>query len=264
MRRFSFWKEDLRGVPAQLHYRVDITALSTELLLLPVSRSSARKPHEIARLLETSQLDGGETAGKMAGNQLACLHETSQPYKGISEITTEITTTPLTPLESSPEEQGGGRYFVEKLIAGTLLQGADSRRIAKAAKKYKCSQEQLAYAIDVLDQQYRQGIRKIDDPTALIVSALKDGVNSPEGYVPKAAREAEVKLKRESARKKADEEHYAREAEEKAYREAEARLSVAPGREARKTIRKGKNKTARLFAKLANGGKDRDDQDDDR
>jgi len=211
-----------------MHYRVDITALSTELLLFPGSRSSARKPHENARLLETSQLDGGETASKMVENQPACLHETSQPYKGISEITTEITTTPLTPLESSPDEQGGGRDFVEKLIAGTLLQGADPGRIVRAAKKYKCSQEQLTNAIDVLDQQYRQGIRKIDDPTALIVSALKDGVDPPEGYVPKARREAAAAQRREAARKQQEKERREKESQDNTYRLAEAKLSALP------------------------------------
>jgi hypothetical protein len=240
LRRFSFWKEDLRGVPAQLHYRVDITALSTELLLLPGSRSSARKPYEIARLLETSQLDGGQATNKKAGSQPTCLRETSQPYKGISEITTEITTTPLTPLESSPEKQGGGRDFIEKLIAGTMLQGADPGRVLKAAKKYKRSQEQLTNAIDVLDQQYRQSIRKIDDPTALIVSALKDGIDPPEGYVPKAAREAASAQRREAARRLQEKERREKESHDKAYRQAEAKLSDLPEEQREELFSKAK------------------------
>jgi len=246
LRRFSFWKEDLRGVPAQMHYRVDITALSTELLLLPVSRSSARIPHENARLLETSQLDGGKAANKKAGSQPACLRETSQLYKGISEITTEIkNTTTLPPLEPDPGSSGGsrgGRDFVAKLLVGTMLHGADPGRIANAAGKYRRTREEIEKAIDVLDQQYRQSARKIDDPTALIVCALKDGIDQPEGYVPKAQREAEVERKRESARKKADEERFTKEAEEKAYREAEARLSALPDEKREELFAKEKTK----------------------
>ncbi len=239
LRRLSFWKEELRGVPAQMHYRIDITALSNELLLFSGSR--AEKPHKNARLLETSRLDGGKPTDKMAGNQPTCLRESSQHYKGVSETTTEIkTTTPLTPLEPASGERGGGRDFVEKLLAGTMLHGADPGRIAKAAKKYKRTREEIENAIDVLDQQYRQSTRKIDDPTALIVCALKDGIDPPEGYVPKAQREAEAEQKREAARKKADGERRAKEAEDKTYKEAEARLSALPEEQREELFAKAK------------------------
>jgi hypothetical protein len=228
LRRLSFWKEDLRGVPAQMHYRIDIAAMSTELLLLAGSSDTKGKINGNVKLLESSQLDGGKPASKKADNQPACLPETSQPYKGLSETTTEITTTPLTPLEPTPDQPGGGRDFVEKLLAGTMLHEADPGRISKAAKKYRRTQDETALAIDILDQQYRQSIRKIDDPTALVVSALKDGIDPPEGYVPKAEREAEAGRKREAARKLQDEERRAREAEDTAYREAEAKLSALP------------------------------------
>jgi hypothetical protein len=207
-----------------MHYRIDTIALSNELLL--VAESLTEKRHKNARLLKSSQLDGGNPASKKAGNQPACLRETTQPYKGLSETTTEITTTPLTPLAPTPDEPGGGRDFVEKLLAGTMLQQADPARISRAAKKYRRTQYETAQAIDVLDQQYRQSIRKIDDPTALIVSALKDGIDPPEGYVPKAEREAETERKREAAQKRQDEERCAREAEDSAYMEAEAKLSA--------------------------------------
>jgi hypothetical protein len=226
LRKLSFWNEELRGVPAQMHYRVDITALSNELLL--VAESLTEKPYKNARLLESSQLDGGISADKKAGNPPACSRETSRHYKGLSETTTEITTTPLTPLEPAPDEPGGGCDFIQKLLVGTVLSGADAVRIAKAAKKYRRSQDETAQVIDVLDQQYRQSIRTIDDPTALIVCALKDGVDPPEGYVPKAEREAEAELKRETGRKRQDEERRAREVEDAAYREAEAKLSALP------------------------------------
>jgi hypothetical protein len=226
LRKLSFWNEELRGVPAQMHYRIDTIALSNELLL--VAESLTEKRHKNARLLKSSQLDGGNPASKKAGNQPACLRETTQPYKGLSETTTEITTTPLTPLEPTPDQPSGGRDFVEKLLAGTMLHEADPGRISKAAKKYRRTQDETALAIDILDQQYRQSIRKIDDPTALVVSALKDGIDPPEGYVPKAEREAEAGRKREAARKLQDEERRAREAEDTAYREAEAKLSALP------------------------------------
>ncbi len=229
LRKLSFWKEELRGVPAQMHYRIDMAALSNVMLCRSAASTFNKKHNKDARLLETSQLDGGKAANKKAGNQPTCLRETSQHYKGISETTTEIkTTTSLPPLAPASDESGGGRDFVAKLLVGTMLHGADPGRIANAARKYRLMREEIEKAIDVLEQQYRQSTRKIDDPTALIVCALKNGIDPPEGYVPKAQREAEVKQKQESARKKADEERYAKEAEDKTYREAEARLSALP------------------------------------
>ncbi len=226
LRSFTFWKEQLRGVPAQMHYRIDISALSNELLCMEVA---IKKPHKNARLLETNQLDGGKAANKRAGNQPTCMRETSQHYKGVSETTTEIkTTTPLTPVEPASDEPGGGRDFVEKLLAGTILHGAEPGRVSKAASKYKRTTDEIEKAIDVLDQQYRQSVRRIDDPTALIVSALKDGVDPPEGYVSRTQRKVEAEQRRESAREKADEERRAKEAEDMAYREAEAKFSSLP------------------------------------
>ena len=246
LRKMQFWKEELRGVPAQMHYRVDMAALSNTMLCMAGANTFNKKNNKNARLLETSQLDGEKATNKKAGNQPTCLRETSQHYKGISEITTEIkTTTTLLPLEPAPGSSDGprgGRDFVAKLLVGTVLHGADPGRIANAAGKYRRTREEIEKAIDVLDQQYRQSARKIDDPTALIVCALKDGIDPPEGYVPKAQREAEVKQKRESARKKADEERYAKEAEEKAYREAEARLSALPDEKREELFAKVKTK----------------------
>ena len=183
------------------------------------------------RRLETSQLVCGKPA-----STIKVFQRLRQRLK---------TTTTLPPLEPAPGSSGGprgGRDFVAKLIVGTMLHGADPGRIANAAGKYRRTREEIEKAIDVLDQQYRQSTRKIDDPTALIVCALKDGIDPPEGYVPKAQREAEVKQKRESARKKADEERYAREAEEKAYREAEARLSALPDEKREELFAKVKTK----------------------
>lgn len=246
LRKMPFWKEELRGVPAQMHYRVDMTALSNAMLCMAGANTFNKKHHKNARLLETSQLDGGKATNKKAGNQPACLRETSQLYKGISEITTEIkTTTTLPPLEPAPGSSGGprgGHDFVAKLLVRTMLHGADPCRIANAARKYGRTREEIEKSIDVLDQQYRQSTRKIDDPTALIVCALKDGIDPPEDYEPKAQREAKVEQKRESYRNKADEERYAREAEDKAYREAEARLSALPNEKREELFAKVKTK----------------------
>jgi hypothetical protein len=110
-----------------------------------------------------------------------------------------------------------------------MLSRADPQRISKTAAKYKRTADELEKIIDVLDQQYRQSIRKIDDPTALIVSALKDGIDPPESYVPKAEREAEAERKQKASRTRQDEERNAREAEDAAYRAAEAKLSALTG-----------------------------------
>ena len=231
LRRFSFWKEELRGVPAQMHYRIDMTALSEELMLISGPRLHSKKPFKNTRLLKTSQLDGGKPTNKKAANHPTCLLETSQHYKGISETTTETikTTTPFTPLESfsvSSVYSSGGRVFVEKLLVGTMLHAADPGRIAKIARKYERTSIDIEKAIDVLDQQYRQSAGKINDPTALVVCALKNGIDPSKGFVPKVQREAEVEQRRKAAKQKADEERRRTEGEVKAHREAEEQLLV--------------------------------------
>lgn len=246
LRRFSFWKEELRGVPAQMHYKVDISILLDELIRIAESRSITEKNNKIARLLETSQLDGGKPTNKKAAKQQTCLQENSQHYKGISETTTETikTTTPviLEPVPDSFGDPGSGRDFVKKLLVGTILQSADARRIANAAKKYARSYDEIEKAIDVLDQQYRQSGRRIDDPTALVVSALKDGIDSPDGYVPKAQREAEEKQMHDVVQKKIDEERRMKEVEDRAYKEAEAKLAALPEKEREDLFSKAKLK----------------------
>jgi hypothetical protein len=171
LRGFSFWKEELRGVPARMHYRVDMAALFNEIICMAGTRRANSKPNRNVSLLETSQQDGGNPADKKVGTQPASLLDAGQHYKGLSETTAEIKTTTYGRVA---EETGGGRDFVEKLLAGSILRKADPVRISKAAVKYKRTTDEIEKAIDVLDQQYRQSTRKIDDPTALIVSALKD------------------------------------------------------------------------------------------
>ena len=194
-------------------------------------------------MLETSQLDGGKPANKEEGKQPTGRLETSQHYK-VLKTTSETTKPPLPAVEPAPDSAigRGGRDFVEKLLVGTVLQGADPGRIAKAAKKYGRSLDELEKAIDILDLQYRQSARKIDDPTALIVSALKDGIDPPEGYVSKAQREAEAEQRRDSARKKTDEDLRAKELEEQAFREGEKKLSELSEKEREEVFAKAKTK----------------------
>ena len=230
LRKHSFWKEKLLGIPAQMYYRVDITALSNELFLLARSRAYTDKLNKNARLLKTSQLDGGKPSNKKEEKQPTGWLETSQQYKGISETTTEtIKTTPLTPREPSQDSTagpGGGRGFIEQMFLGTLFAAADPSRIIRAAKKYDRTSDDVAVTVDVLDQQYRKSKRTIEDPTALVVAALKDGITPPESYIPRAQREAEIKTKQEEARKRTEDARDAEQAETQAYAEADLILSM--------------------------------------
>jgi hypothetical protein len=253
LRRFSFWQEERRGVPARMYYRVDMASLYNELLSIAESRRSANKPNNenksgiSSSLPDSGKLDCGNTANKDAGKRQTGMPETGKHYKGISETTAETTsetttTTLLSPLQPTPGHHGSGRDFVKKLLVGTMLQGADPRRIANVAKKYKRTREEIETAIDVLDQQYCLSNRTIEAPTALLVSALKDGVVPPEGYVPKSKREAEAEEKRAPATKKADEERRAKEAEVTEYRAAEAKLSALSSEERDEIFAKARTK----------------------
>ncbi len=247
LRKFSFWHEDLRGIPAKMHYHVDIAALSHDLLCMarPSSRKSNKdkKPEKKgvpSGLLEPGKLVCAKPANKNAGKQPTSLPETGQHYKGVSEITSKTTTTtPLSPLQRPPGDPGG-RDFVEKLLAGTMLHGARSARIAHIAKRYNRSNEEIKTAIDVLTQQYHQSARMIYDPTSLVVCALRDGLDPPEGHVPKAMREKEAEKRQEFARKKVDEKRRVQEAEEAAYKAAGAKLSALSDKDREELFAKAK------------------------
>lgn len=230
LKRSSFWKEELRGVPAKMHYRVDIKALTSELVRYAESDASQNKPNKNARLLKTSKLGCGKAASKIADNQHTSTLESSEHNKGVSETTTETikTTTPLTPLNpvtgSTGGDPGGGRVLIEKAIAGTLLANADIGRIMRAAVKYNRCFEEISLTVDILDQQYQQSKRKIEDSTALVVTALKEGITLPDGYIPKAQREAEDEARREAVRQKNDQLRKAEEDEKQVYAQAEITL----------------------------------------
>ncbi len=261
LRKFSFWKEERRGVPAKMHYRVDITALSEELLRNAASPDE--KVNNNARLLKTSKLECGNSANKNAENQQSSLRETSEHNNGVTETTTETikTTTPLTPLVPGSDrsgETGRGRIFVEKILSGTLLASADAGRIAAAAEKYARDSQDIALVVDVLDQQYRQSKRKIDDQTAIVIAALKDGIAPPECYVPKAEREAAEEAQREATRNKNEQAQKAEEEEKQAYAEAEFRFTNLSGKdredllsEARESVHKSLRSSKKAIKSMA-------------
>ena len=244
LRRFSFWQEERRGVPAQMYYRVDMASLYNELLSKAESRKSGKTSNKEEKrsvqssLPDSGKLDCGNTANKDAGKRQTGMPKTGKHYKGISETTTETTsktttTTPLSPLQDVP----GGRDFVERLLVGTLLQGADPRRIANVARKYKRTPEEIETAIDVLDIQYRQSTRIIDDPTGLMVSVLRDGIVPPEGYVANPAIKVETEYRREKTEKRR-----ARETGEAEYIAAAERLSALPEKERKEIYAQAKAK----------------------
>ncbi len=177
LRQFSFWHEERRGVPAQMYFRVDIPALYNELLSLKA------KERDRSRLPESGKLDCRKAANKDAVNRQIGMPETGKPYKGISETTTEITsktTTTSLPLRQPPFSETVSRRFVENILSGTILRRADPGRIVRAAKQYQRDQEEIAAIVHMLDGQYHLSTRRIKDPTALLVSALRDAVALPE------------------------------------------------------------------------------------
>lgn len=82
LRRHKFWEEELRGVPAKLHYRIDIQELENAL------RHSGDDDQPTSRQ-ESNQPVGGKAASQLAGIQPTGRPGSSQHY---TESTTEITT----------------------------------------------------------------------------------------------------------------------------------------------------------------------------
>jgi hypothetical protein len=220
-----------------MYYRVDLAALYNELLILKENKDPQ------SSLPESGNLDCRKAANKNGTKRQTGMPEPGNHYKGVLETTAEITseTTSTTPLHADPGDPGC-RDFVERCLMGTILQDADPGRIAQAARKYNLTDEEVETAIDVLDQQYRQSARAIDDPTALVVCALRDGVYPSVDYVPKAEREAEAEQRRESARKKADEKRREEEIEEAVYKAADEVLLALPQEEYEEIMAAAKTK----------------------
>jgi hypothetical protein len=170
LRKFSFWQEERRGVPAKMYFRVDLAALYSELVDLKENVGVQ------SSLPESGNLDCRKAANKNDGKRQTGMPEPGKHNKGISETTSETTsTTPLTPLQELPNEPSG-RNFVERLLAGTVLQDADAGRIVQVAQKYNRTDDEVETTIEMLDHHYRQSARAIGNPTALVVSALRDGI----------------------------------------------------------------------------------------
>lgn len=176
LRQFSFWQEERRGVPAKMYFRVDIAALYTELLGFKEGKYSQ------TRLPESGKLDCHKAANKKTGKRQTGIPQTGKHYKGISETTTEITskttTTALLPPLQPPSGELVSRGFVENILSRTLLKRADPGRVVQVAKQYERSQEEIKAIIHMLDRQYRESPRRIKDPTALLVSAIRDAFAS--------------------------------------------------------------------------------------
>ncbi len=75
LRRFSFWHEERRGVPARMYYRVDMAVLYNVLLSIAGSRKSGLKSNNKekrglrSRLPESGKLVCGIPANKNAGKR---------------------------------------------------------------------------------------------------------------------------------------------------------------------------------------------------
>ncbi len=183
-----------------MYFRVDIAALYDELL------SSKDTQHARSRLQKSGKLDCRKAANKNAGKQQSGLPKTGNLYKGISETTTEntsktTTTTPYPPVTMSPGDPIS-RRFIEKILSGTLFRGANPGRIAQAAKQYKRSQEEIEAIVHMLDGQYRLSTRRIKNPTALLVSAIRDAIAPPEN--PSKSEQDTIEAEYQEATRKLD------------------------------------------------------------
>ncbi|HUL00945.1 MAG TPA: hypothetical protein VLX29_08830 [Nitrospirota bacterium] len=179
LRQFSFWHEERRGVPAKMYFRVDIPALYNELLHVKA------KERALVRFPESRKLDFRKAVSKEDEIGQAGTPKTGNLYKGTSETTPETTSKTTTntlhpPANASPANPVS-RRLIENLLSGTMIHDADAKRITQAARQYNRSKGEIEVAIDVLNDQYRQSTKPIKDPTALLVSILRDGVSVHEG-----------------------------------------------------------------------------------
>ena len=250
LRRFSFWQEERRGVPAQMYYRVDIQTLSNELLNMarsPISpktsRSKYKKEQSSAHssLPDSGKLDCGNTANKDAGKRQTGMLETGKHYS-ITETTTETTTTPLTPLlpekrseRSIPQavaqsDQSDGSKKdatvvvvdeIKKLIIDTPFQTVNEQSLRMFIQKYGF--KYIFDTLDILIETYKQSGKPVKNPGAILSIGLMRGVTPPSDYIPyheriekekKAKETAEQRRIAAEAIRKAEEDTYNRRAEQ--------------------------------------------------
>jgi hypothetical protein len=185
LRRFSFWQEKRRGIPAQMYYHVDIQSLSDELIHIarsPIAPKTSdnedKKEQSTAhtRLPESGKLDCGKTANKNPGKRQTGMPETGRHY--ITETTTEITTetttettpkitssaAPLTPSESVHGNSMHCCSVVKKRHAGFMQNRAGPERTANVPKKLSHIRDDVEKIMDVLNYKYQQSIRNKDEP----------------------------------------------------------------------------------------------------
>jgi hypothetical protein len=160
---------------------------------------------------------------------------TQVPQRHHKENTKQIKNTTTTPLRTGcgdnaacgePADENGRRIFIDNALYGTILSAANSAAIARAAQKYRLGNDEVATVIHELDLQYRTSQHTIGNPTSLVTAVLKERATLPGNYAPEAWRNAEAAKRQELVRKKAEQKQRAREAEDKAYKEAEAKLSA--------------------------------------
>jgi hypothetical protein len=103
LRRFSFWQEERRGVPAQMYYRVDIKLFPTNCSTWPGPLSPEK--HPAPKIKKNKAALGPDCRFRQTGlreyGKQGCwktattgMSETGKHYS-ITETTTETTTTPL-------------------------------------------------------------------------------------------------------------------------------------------------------------------------
>jgi hypothetical protein len=104
---------------------------------------------------------------------------------------------------------------IKNLVKGTPFQKIDDQSLKKFALKYGCTY--VFESLDMLIATYRQSERLVNNPVAILASALSKGVVPPFGYVPyneraenerKAKEAAELRQRAETEKRKAEEEAF--------------------------------------------------------
>jgi hypothetical protein len=259
LRRFSFWQEERRGVPAQMYYRVDIQTLSNELLNMarsPISPKTSRTEDKKeqsgvqSRLPDSGKLDCGNTANKDAGKRQTGMSVTGKHYsitETTTEITTETTTTPVTyllpgkrpegriPQAVAQSEQSGGSKTdaavvvvdeIKKLIINTPFQTVNEQSLRMFIQKYGL--KYVFTSLDMLIETYKQIGKPVKNPGAILSSGLMRGVTPPSEYVPYQERIEKEKKAKETAEQRRIAAETIRKAEEDTYNRRAEQFDALP------------------------------------
>jgi len=110
---------------------------------------------------------------------------------------------------------------IKHLVKGTPFQRVDEQSLRKFTTKYGC--KYVFESLDMLIDTYRQSVKPINNPVAILTSSLSKGVIPPFGYVPyheradnerKAKEAAELRQRADTERKKAEEEAFIKKVEQ--------------------------------------------------